>query len=61
MKGDDHIVGVYRREGGFKRSAHCAVMTLVTILGVTRILCSFRLVLDGNPLNEIPESSRFDF
>ena len=33
----------------------------LTILGVTEILCSFRLVLEGKPGKEIPESSRLEF
>ena len=37
------------------------VMTLLTILGVMEILCSFRLVLEGKTGKEIPESSRFEF
>ena len=37
------------------------VMTFLTILGVMDILCSFRLVLEGNAGKEIPESSRFEF
>ena len=32
-------------------------MTSLTILGVTEILCSFRLVLEGKTGKEIPESS----
>ena len=36
-------------------------MTFLTILGVTEILCSFRLVLDGKTGKEIPESSRLEF
>ena len=36
-------------------------MTFLTILGVTEILCSFRLVLEGETGKEIPESSRFEF
>ena len=36
-------------------------MTLLTILGVTEILCSFRLVLEEKTGEEIPESSRFEF
>ena len=32
-------------------------MTFLTILGVTEILCSFRLVLEGKLVKEIPESS----
>ena len=30
-------------------------------MGVTEILCSFRLVLEGKVGKEIPESSRFKF
>ena len=37
------------------------VMTFLTILGVTEILCSFRLVLKGKTGKEIPESSRLEF
>ena len=37
------------------------VMTFLTILGVTKILCSFRLVLEGKTCKEIPESSRSEF
>ena len=36
-------------------------MTFLTILGVTEILCSFRLVLEGKTSNDIPESSRLEF
>ena len=36
-------------------------MTFSTILGVTEILCSFRLVLEGKTCKEIPESSRLEF
>ena len=36
-------------------------MTFLTILGVTEILYSFRLVLDGKTGKEIPESSRLEF
>ena len=36
-------------------------MTFLTILGVTEILCSFKLVLDGKTGKEIPESSRLEF
>ena len=34
------------------------IMTFLTILGVTEILCSFKLVLEGKAGKEIPESSR---
>ena len=36
-------------------------MTFLTILGVTEMLCSFRLVLEGKTGKEIPESSRLEF
>ena len=35
-------------------------MTFLTILEVTEILCSFRLVLKENMGKEIPESSRLE-
>ena len=37
------------------------IMTFSTILGVTEILCCFRLVLEGKTGKEIPESSRLKF
>ena len=36
-------------------------MTFLTIFGVTEILYSFRLVLEGETGKEIPESSRLEF
>ena len=36
-------------------------MTFLTTLGVTEILFSFRLVLEGKTGKEIPESSRLEF
>ena len=36
-------------------------MIFLTILGVTEILCSSRLVLEGKTGKEIPESSRLEF
>ena len=36
-------------------------MTFLTILGVTKILCSFKLILEGKTDREIPESSRLEF
>ena len=36
-------------------------MTFLTILGVTEILCSFRLVLEGKTGKEIPQSLRLEF
>ena len=36
-------------------------MTFLTILKVTEILCSFKLVLEENTGKEIPESSRLEF
>ena len=37
------------------------IMTFLTILGVTEILCSFKLVLEGKTGKETPESSRLEF
>ena len=37
------------------------VMTFLTILEVTEILCGFRLILEGKMGNEIPQSSRLKF
>ena len=37
------------------------IMTFITILGVTKILWSFRLVLKGTAGKGIPESSRLEF
>ena len=36
-------------------------MTFLTILGVTEILCSFRLVLEGKTCKETPQSPRLEF
>ena len=36
-------------------------MTFLTILGVTEIICHFRLVLEGKTGKEIPYPSRLDF
>ena len=36
-------------------------MIILTILGVTEILCSFRLFLGGKTGKEIPELSRLEF
>ena len=36
-------------------------MTFLTILGVTKILCNFKLVLEGKTGKEKPESSRLEF
>ena len=38
-----------------------SLMTFLTILGITEISCSFRLVLEGKTGKEIPESSRLEF
>ena len=37
------------------------IMTFLTILGVTEILCNFKLVLEGKAGKEIPESARLEF
>ena len=36
-------------------------MTILTIFGVTKILCSFKLFLEGKTAQTIPESSRLEF
>ena len=36
-------------------------MTFLTIVGVTEILCSFILVIEGKTGKNIPESSRLEF
>ena len=36
-------------------------MTFLTILGVTKILCTFKLVPERKTGKEIPESSRLEF
>ena len=36
-------------------------MIFLTTLGVTEILCSFRLILEGKVAKEIPRSSRLEF
>ena len=36
-------------------------MTFLIILGVTEILCSFRLYVEGKTGKEIPESSKLEF
>ena len=38
-----------------------SILTFLTILRVTEIICSFRLVLEGKTGREIPESSRLEF
>ena len=37
-----------------------SVMTVLTILGATEILCNFRLVLEGKTGKEIPEPLSLD-
>ena len=37
------------------------LLLLLTVLGVTEILCSFKLVLEGKTGKEIPESSKLEF
>ena len=36
-------------------------MTFLTIVEVTEILCSFKLLLEGKTVKDIPESSRLEF
>ena len=56
----------FRTTTGIQSGPHAfdksrSVTTFLTNLGVTEILCSFRLVLEGKVGKEIPESSRFKF
>ena len=51
--------GIQSRPDAFDESRF--VMTFLTTLDVTEILCSFRLVLEGKTDKEIPESSRLEF
>ena len=51
--------GMQSRPYAFEESRF--VMIFWTILGVTEIWCSFRLVLEEKTAKEIPESSRFEF
>ena len=37
------------------------VMPFLNILGVMEIVCSFRIILEGKPGKEIPESSTLEF
>ena len=35
-------------------------MILLTIVGITELICNFKLVLEGKTGKEIPEPSRLD-
>ena len=51
--------GIQSGQDAFDKSRF--FMTFLTILGVTEILCSFRLVLEGKTGKEIPDSSQLEF
>ena len=51
--------GIQSGPDTFKKSR--SAMTFLINLGVTEILCYFRLVLEGKTGKEIPESSRLEF
>ena len=51
--------GIQSRPDTFDKSRFG--MTILTILEVTEILCSFRLVLEGKTGKDIPESLRLEF
>ena len=53
------ITGIQSGPNTFDESRF--VVTFLSILGVTEILCSFRLVLEGKAGKEIPESSTLEF
>ena len=52
-------IGIQSGPDAFDKSRF--IMTFLTILRVTEILCTFRLVLDGKTGREIPGSSRWEF
>ena len=52
-------IGIQSGPDAFDESM--VVMTFLTILGVTEIVCSFRLVLEAITGKKIPESSRLEF
>ena len=51
--------GIQSEADTFEKAS--SVMTFITILGVTEILYSFKLVLEGKTGKWIPESSRLEF
>ena len=51
--------GIQPRPDAFDESRF--IMTFLIILGITEILYSFKLVLEGKTGKEIPESSRLEF
>ena len=56
----------FRTTTGIKSGPHAFdesrfFMTFLTLLGLTEILCSFRLLLEGKIVKEILESSRLEF
>ena len=53
------ITGIQLGPDSFDESRF--IMTFLTILGIMETLCSFRLVLEGKTVKEIPESSRLEF
>ena len=53
------ITGIQSGPDAFDKSRF--VMTFLTILGVTEILCSFRLVLDGKTGHAMSNSTRLEF
>ena len=63
MKVQAHVVrittGIQSGPHAFDESS--ITINFLTILEVTKILCSFRLVLEGKAGKEISESSRLEF
>ena len=51
-------IRIESRPGPFDKSRF--IVAFLTILGVTEILCSFKLALEGKTVKEIPESSRLE-
>ena len=52
-------IGIQSRPDAFDKSRF--IMTFLTILGVTDILCSFSLVLEGKTGKKLPDSSKLEF
>ena len=53
------ITGIKSWQDAFDESRF--VMTFLNIVGITEVLCSFRLVLEGKTVKEMPKSSRLEF
>ena len=55
----DHFIKAYFNHCTFDKSRF--ITTFLTILRITEILCSFKLVLEGKTGKETPKSGRLEF